>query len=317
MSQTAVIPHASMGRRLLAYLMERFPLHINVPVAFFGFYGYYFLVQLLHGATTLAVTPASLAGAVTLTAFGMLLRIFDEFKDLANDARFFPDRPVPAGRVLLGDLKLLGWGLVVLMLGLNLRQGLAPVAFLGLMGFALLTYKYFFVPELHARSLPLTLATHSPLTALSLLYTLAVFLDDQHLGWSQAPGLALWGIPMFWLLVIAWETSRKIRVPEEEDGYQTYSAVFGARGAAVLPVICLGVSFALAQFFAAQLGWSWVLRGGLILCFLYALGGFVRWWWRPTPAHAKLLPFVELYSLAFNVGLMVEFGVRLGLHWRP
>lgn len=315
MSQTTAAVSAGLGKRLWDYLMERFPLHVNVPVAFFGFFGYYFLLQQLLGLHPLTITPRSLIGAVTLTSFGMLMRVLDEFKDLDSDRLYFPDRPVPAGRVELRDLKLLGWGLVALMVVLNVSGGLAPWAFLLLMAYAGLTYKYFFVPELHLRSLPLTLATHSPLTAFSLLYVLALGLDDFHVALSAVPAAAWWGIPMFWLLVIGWETSRKIRVPEQEDGYSTYSKVYGPRGAAVLPMACLTVSFALSQWFAFMLGWSWAFRGLLALAFVYAMFGFIRWLMHQTSQNAKLLPFVEAYTLFFNVGLFVEFGLRLGFHW--
>jgi 4-hydroxybenzoate polyprenyltransferase len=316
MSQSAMPMPRGFGRRIWDYLMERFPLHVNVPVAFFGFFSYYFLLQQLLGNHSLAITPHSVIGAVTLTSFGMLMRVFDEFKDLESDRLYFPDRPVPAGRVQLRDLKILGWILAGSMVLLNARMGFALGAFALLMAYALLTYKYFFLPELHARSLPLTLATHSPLTALSMLYALAVCLDDFRLPLSAAPPAAWLGIPMFWLLVIAWETSRKIRVPAMEDGYSTYSKVFGPRGAAVLPMACLTVSFAIAQSFAFDLGWSFALRGTLALAFVYAMGGFVRWLLKQTPAHAKLLPFVEGYSLLFNLALFLEFGIRLGFYWR-
>lgn len=315
MTQTTAAVSHGFGKRLWDYLIERFPLHVSVPVSFFGFFGFYFLLQQLLGLEPLAITPRSLMGAVTLTAFSLLMRVLDEFKDLDSDRLYFPDRPVPAGRIELRDLKRLGWGLLALMVALNLGGGVALWAFLLLMAYAGLTYKYFFVPELHLRSLPLTLATHAPLTAFSLLYVLAVGMDDFHLSFSAIPAAAWWGIPMFWLLVICWETSRKIRVPEQEDGYSTYSKVYGPRGAAVLPMMGLTTSFALFQWFALTLSWSWALRGLLALAFVYAMFGFVRWLMNQTPQNAKLLPFIEAYLLLFNVGLLVEFGFRLGFHW--
>lgn len=312
-SQT--VPVMPFGQRIWIYLQEMYPPHINIPVSFLGFYGYYFLLQLLVGQPSLAITLHSVMGAVVLSAFSLQMRVFDEFKDIETDNALFPNRPVPSGRVKLSDVKALGWMMVSLMFLLNLRPGYGLLFFLVLFVYLLLTFKYFFLPELHLKSLPFNLLTHNPITAVSYLYVLGVFLDDFHLALHDVPAIAWLGIPMFWMIVFCWETSRKIRVPEEETAYATYSKCFGPRGAALLPMAGLTLSFALVQWFAFTLSWSWLLRMVLGLAFLYSMGGFVRWLWKQTPEHSKLRPFVEAYSLVLFVALMVEFGVRYGFHW--
>ncbi|HEY9766788.1 MAG TPA: UbiA family prenyltransferase [Chroococcales cyanobacterium] len=306
---------SSLGRRLGIYLVEMFPLHVNVPISFFSFFGYYFLLQLLVGHHPLSMTLRSLMGALTLTAFSLLLRVFDEFKDLESDRVLFPDRPLPSGRVLTGDLKILGWGLVLLMVLLNLRLGSTPIAFSLLFLYGLLSFKYFFLPELHLRSLPLTLATHNPLAVATHLYVLAVFLDDFHLSAKTLPPAAWVAIPMFWLIVLAWETSRKIRTPEQENDYVTYSRLFGPRGAALIPMTGLTISFVLVQGFAFFLNWSIPLRAVLGLAFAVAMFGFFRWQWKQTPRNSRLRPFVEAYAMILYLTLFVEFACRYGVYW--
>ena len=315
MNRQAIPVKSSLGSRLGIYLVEMFPLHVNVPVSFFSFFGYYLLLQILVGRNPLAMTTRSLMGALTVTAFSLLFRVFDEFKDLESDKALFPGRPLPSGRVLTKDLKILGWGLVLLMVLLNLRFGFTPIALAFLLVYGLLTFKYFFLPELHLRSLPLTLATHNPLVVATHLYVLAVFLDDFHLSAGTLPLGAWIAIPMFWMIMLSWETCRKIRTPEEENDYVTYSRLFGPRGAALIPMTGLTISFALAQGFAFFLNWSIPLRAVLGVAFAATMFGFLRWQWKQTPRNSKLRPFVETYAMILYLALLVEFACRYGVFW--
>lgn len=306
---------AGFGGRLWIYLVEMYPLHINLPVSFLGFFGYYFLLQLLVGHHPLSITLNSVLGALTLSAFALLMRVFDEFKDIESDRVLFPERPVPSGRVLMRDIEILGYFLVALMILLNLRWGLTPIAFLLLLAYGFLMLKYFFLPELHHRSLPFTLATHNPVVVVSHLYILAIFLDDFHLSHGSIPPAAWLGIVMFWFVVLAWETSRKIRTPEQENAYITYSRLFGPRGATILPITALTISFLLAQWFAFTLGWSIPFRAVLSVGFLIASAGFVRWLMAQTPRNSKLKPFIEIYALLLFLSLIVEFVCSYGFRW--
>lgn len=300
-------------RRLWTYIVEMYPLHINVPYSFLSFFGFYFLLQAAYGGETLKLTIHSLLGTLTLACFTLLLRIFDEFKDYEHDVKLFPHRPLPSGRVLPGDLKALGWTLAVLMVLMNVFQGQAIVGFGLLMAYGLLTFKYFFLPDLHRGSLLLTLITHNPLALFTHIYIFSVY--SMEYG-QPADWRAVWlGIAMFWLLVFAWETSRKIRAKEEEDDYVTYSQIFGTRRSALVPMAGLTASFYLSWHFTRSLDLPIWFIGIMGVAFAYTLFGFVRWLLVQNPKTSKLKPFVENYSLVLYLAILAALISRYGLVW--
>ncbi|MBI6547023.1 MAG: UbiA family prenyltransferase [Cyanobacteria bacterium NC_groundwater_1444_Ag_S-0.65um_54_12] len=300
-------------QRLWTYLREMFPLQVNVPAALLGFFVFYFLLQVIYDIRPLHITPQSLTGALTLLAFSLLTRIFDEFKDLESDRLLFPQRPLPAGRVLPRDLQALGWFLAGMMVTLNLFSGKAFIGLSILLGYGLLTYKYFFLPELHRKSLLLTVATHNPLVFVSHLYILSVFLADYRQSFWAVPPAVWLAILLFWLPVLSWEFSRKIRDKSEETAYVTYSQIFGPRLAGMLPVFCLTLATLLAWWFANQLAWSVYFRLALLFAYGFAMFGFGRWQWKQSPRTSYLKPFTEKFALLLYLSFLVELIARYGL----
>ncbi len=317
MSTTNAPTHSptTFGSRLWTYLVEMYPLHVNVPYSFMSFFGYYMLLQALYGAKPLSYSWHSILGAFTLAAFTLLMRVFDEFKDYEHDCQLFPHRPLPSGRVLTSDLKILGWSLVAFMTVLNLVMGKGLIGYLILMAYALLMFKYFFLPDLHRKNLVLTLFTHNPIVFFTHLYVLSVFMEVQGLGLSDLRPGVWYGLAMFWLLVFSWETSRKIRAKEEEDAYITYSQIFGPRAAALVPMAGVTVSALLALAFAKQLGLSlpFVVAAGA--GYVYAMFGFGRWLAVQSPKNSKLRPFVEAFTLVLYLAVILDLSLRLGGQW--
>lgn len=311
-TQTPSIP-TSFGSRVWTYIVEMYPLHVNVPYSFLSFYGFYLILQAIYGLQPLTITWQSGLGALTMVAFTLLLRIFDEFKDYEHDCKLFPHRPLPSGRVLKSDLKALGWGLVAAMIGFNLFLGKGLIGFAALMAFGFLMLKYFFLPDLHRKSLLLTLATHNPIVLFTHLYVLSVFMEAHGV---EAIRPAAWAaIAMFWLLVFSWETCRKIRAKEEEDDYVTYSQIFGTRRSALVPMAGVTASAALLAFFGSTLGLSSPFLGVMALAYGYSMFGFVRWLVVQNAKTSKLKPFVESYTLVLYVALAVELVRRFGVAW--
>ncbi len=304
-----------MIKRLWGYAVEMYPLHVNVPYSFMLFFGYYLLLQAIYAVKPLEITKAGLLGAVTLACFTLLLRVFDEFKDYEHDVKLFPHRPLPSGRVTKADLQVLGWTLVAVMTALNVYLGgKALIGYGILMAFGFLMLKFFFLPDLHRQSLLLTLATHNPVALFTHLYVFAVFLQEHPV--DRFPPGAWLGILMFWGLIFAWETGRKIRSPEEEDEYVTYSQIFGTKRAPLVPAAALTLSFGIAVWFAWTLQLSPILPVVLALAWTYAMTGLSRFVKAPSPATSKLRPYVETASLvlyvAFLVALPVAFGIQVG-----
>ncbi len=306
---------STLASRLWAYVVEMYPLHVNVPYSFMLFFGYYLLLQAVYGFKPLLITHQSILGAFTLAGFTLLLRVFDEFKDYEHDVKLFPSRPLPSGRVTKGDLKVLGWTLVVLMTALNLTLGKGFVGYLVLMAFGFLMLKFFFLPDLHRKSLLFTLCTHNPVAFFTHVYVFSVFLQDHRLSLESIPAGAWLGIAMFWGLIFSWETGRKIRSPEEEDDYVTYSRIFGTRRAPLVPMAGLTASFGIGIWFALTLGLSPWLIGVLVAAWAYSMSGFARFLAAPGPRTSKLRPYVEASSLVMYVAFLVAIPAKFGAVW--
>ncbi len=101
-------------------------------------------------------------GTFTYALMILYYRISDEFKDADTDQKFFPERPVPSGRVSLADLQILRTVVTFLCLGLAflVPQSLNP--FIAYWLFAWLMGKWFFLPKLIGENRLLAFVTHAP-----------------------------------------------------------------------------------------------------------------------------------------------------------
>jgi 4-hydroxybenzoate polyprenyltransferase len=109
--------------------------------------GNMFLFQAFLNQHPLILTPDILPGVTTLVLMFLYYRIQDEFKDQETDRRFFPNRPVPSGRVRLQDLKILMWISIALMVAINIFWGAALGMFFVFLGFSVLMHFWFFMKK--------------------------------------------------------------------------------------------------------------------------------------------------------------------------
>jgi 4-hydroxybenzoate polyprenyltransferase len=235
--------------RWVVYQRERFPLagHAPLVAAFSG--SAVSFSALLRDADP---APHSLAVAfATSLLFFLQLRIADEFKDAAEDARYRPYRPVPRGLVTLGELRVVGIAAIVLQAGLalslmpSLLLLLAPIwIYLGLM-----QHEFFAGRWLRAHPVAY-MTTHMAIVPLVDCYATAC---DWWVAGRHHPPVAL-----TWFLLVSLcngfviELGRKIRAPiDEERGVQTYSVLWGTAGAASVWLATLVVA-AVCAFVAAR-----------------------------------------------------------------
>ncbi len=216
----------------------------------------------------------------------------------------YRDRVLVTGAVRIEDIKLLRWIVTVALVALNIWPPVTygTLAFWILFGSGWLSFHWFFWP-LVSRHILLAFATHNPIALLVGAYVVALFADTfgPHLVDGRA-ALVLLGL---WLPMAAWETSRKIRPPEDETTYQTYSLVLGWKVAALLPaVFSIGSASVLAVV---------GMQAGLAPAFFVAIGGAcAALVWRcllfrsaPSRRHAALKPWAMIYATVANVGLVV------------
>ena len=264
------------------------------------------LVQRAHGlppkyslATVMVIACAQLMGAA--------IRARDEIKDFDSDSRFYPDRPLVAGRISERELVLLERALIAAMLILNLLWPLAPGYMAVVVIYLILMAKWFFMPKLISGNRLLALATHSPVNLLLNIYTMA-FLTRYH-------GLGAWGgkelFIAAWMLmpVYAIEFARKTFAPQQErEGLESYSSIMGTRPAAAIG-FALGAGH--CALLAALSGWLGIPAYAAIGAALAAAGfaiAFVRFMRRPETGNLDMTIWSIRYRLAV-CGLLALSGL--------
>ncbi len=273
-----------------------FPLWLHPPSAILLVFGFDALLRLASGKTPVRLTADLAVPIVTFFSSMLLARIFDELKDLESDRVEFPDRPLPSGRVHLSDLRFLAAVCIIVSLALNFHRGQAALAYLAFLVFLLLSSRWFFAKSLVSRNLLLVFLTHQPLVPLLFLYL--YFVEVGRLGLAASPETAGLLIGCYWPLLFSWEVARKIRAPESETDYRSYSLVLGPRGAATL----LGIVLLLPLVFLALLTPlpAWLLPAAAASA-LVPLAAVIRYAVNPAKKTATLRLPVELNLLLFQL----------------
>ena len=304
---------ASRGQvaRLVLYLGQMFPLQQMVPYAAFHFFAIWLPLQALAGFPSVRITWTAMRGVTTVLLFLLLMRLYDELKDAATDLALgrsgdplYRDRVLVTGAVRIEDITLLRWVVTAAVVVLNVGPGVtsATLAFGVLFGVSWLSFHWFFWPAV-SRHLLLAFVTHNPISLLLDAYVVALFADT--FGADRVDGRAVLLLFGLWLPMAAWETSRKVRAPEDETSYSTYSRVLGWKTAALLPaVFSIGSASALV-IVGRQAG-----LGPTFSVVIAAACAVVIWrcaLFRAAPSrrHADLKPWAMLYATVANVGLVV------------
>ena len=297
------MPGAPFWRRFLIYQRERFPiLGHGLLVAAFSFSAIAY-ARICRGAEGF-IDPVYFGVGVFMTiSLFLLVRIFDEFKDADDDARYRPELPVPRGLVSLRELFWLGAAVVVVQLGVNLYFFPKMLWFYaGIMLYLSLMGKEFFVAE-WLKAHPFWYVT-SHMFIIPLIDLYASGLD-----WWLADVAAPVGLGFFFLVSylngIVLEVGRKMKAPEAEaEGVQTYTSMLGTRRAAALWMGILTLTFGAAIAAAWYAGYAQAmlltLGGVWVLCLSPAL----LFWRQPQARAAKQIEYASaLWTIAMYICL--------------
>jgi 4-hydroxybenzoate polyprenyltransferase len=222
----------------------------------------------------------------------LMLRLADELKDVEVDRALFPWRPLPSGRVRQHDIRL--------ALAVTAASFVLPHAWSGGLGSALAALGWaaamscwFFVPHLLRPRLLATLLTHQPVVPLLLLHLL---------GTASPTAATALVVAVFWSSLLAWELARKVRAPEEENAYVTYSRLFGARGACGLVLLVQLAGLAAGLALAATTAVSFrlpALQALATVALAFPIGRFLA---RQDARAARLRPWAEAATLLTSLG---------------
>lgn len=294
----------NFAARFLEYQSERFPLlqhGLLITVFTFSAVSY---SRVCRGADGFISWDEFVLGALTAILFFLLLRLFDEFKDAEEDAKYRPYRPVPRGLVTLPELRTLGIVLTVVLAGANalIMPQMLPAIALVLLYMGLMA-KEFFVRDWLKRHPLIYMASHMVVMPLIDFYTTG--LDWLNNGAAPPSGLEFFLIVTF-LNGIVIEVGRKIRAAEdEEDGVETYSALYGPRRASWswigLLILTWGSALLAADYAGYGIVGTAVLTGILLLCGIPAVL-FVR---SGSSRHAKL---IETAAGVWTIGMYLTLG---------
>jgi hypothetical protein len=292
-----------MTNRWWIYQRERFPLITYAGLALVLSYSVTGFSALARGATTPPAAATFIPATLGVFLFFVLMRIADEFKDHADDARYRPYRAVPRGLVKLWELGCVAVcaALAQLLLASLLGAGMVLVL-LTAWGYLSLMTAEFFVPR-WLKAHPLTyLVSHMPMVGFITLYASAH--DWLPVAATPSTGLA-WLLMTSVLLGTVLEIARKIRAPlDEEHGVDTYTAVWG-RGRAVAAwfvacVLAMASACAAASFIEFGAGLAAGL-GVLVIVALLTARSFLR---QPVRRGARRLEAVSgIFTLAAYAGL--------------
>lgn len=232
----------SVFSRLWIYQSERFPLVKTAPLLA-AFSAASISVSALLAGRSLPHWSAFLVGFIIAMALFFQMRVCDEYKDLADDQKFRPTRPIPRG-------------LVSLRLIITLGVASLPIAVLA---------AWMWEPAL----LLLLALTWVWLAAMTAEFGVPVWLKSRpvlylvsHMAIMPLIDLLLTGIewvpagrpdPQLWLFLAlsfvngcVLEIGRKLWAPENEIiGVETYSGLWGAQRATWIWLTCAAVSFGL------------------------------------------------------------------------
>ena len=295
---------SSLGKRLFIYQKERFPLlgH-GLLVASFSFSAIAYS-RICRGVSGFVAPATFLMGIITTISLFLLVRIFDEFKDADDDARYRKELPVPRGLVKLGELKIIGWIIVALQVTLNLV--FFPkmlLIYLVIMVYLLLMSKEFFVAEWLKRHQFWYVVSHMFIIPLIDIYASGL---DWLLSGVSAPKGLLFFFAVSYMNGIVLEVGRKIRNPErEQEGVLTYSAMLGRPKALQLWILVVAITLGLSIAAAAFAGYG--TTGFVVLGVLFVLTIIpaLLFWSKPTKALSK---GIEMMSVIWTIAMYLTLG---------
>ncbi len=302
----AVLEKGFMNR-MYVYLEEMYPFPARLLSSSLISSSFLYLQSKINQMSFNIFSQENVLGTICIFLFMLILRLMDELKDVDIDRQLFRERPLPSGRVLEKDITVSLLVCISVIVLLHLSNLYLIISALIVLGYSGLMFKYFFIPDILRKNLLLNLATHNPVIPVMLIHLLVIFSVRHQLDLSTINvSLSLLLVLVYWLLFFAWEISRKIRAPKDENAYVTYSKIFGRKGA---------VGIAVGAQYMAISGYIYILSIIDISPFIIvlALAGFImltvayfRFLVKPSTKSSRLKPYVEGYILLFCLSSLLE-----------
>ncbi len=229
---------ASLIERLWIYQSERFPVFKTALLLAVFSTASISVSAHLGGRELPAISTLISIWIVTFIIF-FQMRACDEWKDLEDDRKYRPKRPIPSGLItlrLVVAMALTGALIAIVLAISNNSLLLLPLAVVWLwLGF--MTFEFFAPDWLKARPLVYLVSHMMIMPLIDLFITAAEWIP--HDGYPPA-GLWLF-LALSFVNGCILEIGRKVWAPESElDGVETYSALWGpTRAAWIWAAMCM------------------------------------------------------------------------------
>lgn len=232
-------------KRLLIYQKERFPFVAHgLMIAAFTFSAASYSM-ICRGREGFISVSDFLIGVFATFSLFFLVRIFDEFKDKEDDARFRAYLPVPRGLISLRELKIMGWVLAIIqVLVIAILQTKMILLYSLVLAYLLLMRVEFFIPKWLKSHQIAYITSHMFIIPLIDLYA-------SGLDWLIGNSEPHWGLAWFFAVSycngLVLEFGRKLRTPEDEEpGVISYTGLYGTKGGVVIWIALLTLTMILA-----------------------------------------------------------------------
>ena len=294
----------NLFRRLWIYQKERFPLLINaVAVTTFTFSAISYS-RICRDAEGFVSWQTYLIGCFATFTLFLLVRIFDEFKDKEDDAKYRSYLPVPRGLIKLNELRNLGI-LIFIIQVVSIAYFQLPMLYLYLIviGYLCLMGVEFFIPKWLKKHHLIYITSHMIIIPLLDIYSSGLdwLLDNDR---PHAGLLFFFGVSYMNGLIV--EFGRKFKAPiDEEVGVISYTGLWGIQKAVIIWMASILVALVIATFAAYYAGFGLplfiVLSALAVICII---PGFL-FLKSPSKKTAKL---TEAASGIWTVGMYLSLG---------
>ncbi len=290
--------------RMYKYQGERFPiLGHGVLIAAFSFSAIAYS-RICRGAEGFVDWSTYFVGIFTTVSLFLLVRIFDEFKDAEDDAKYRKELPVPRGLVTLRELMWVGIVVAILQIIVNLYFFPKMLLIYGIIiAYLLLMGKEFFIAEWLKKHQFWYITSHIFIIPLVDIYASGL---DWLLEGVAAPAGLMFFFAVSYMNGIVLEIGRKIRTPEQEsEGVLTYTSMLGTAKAVQLWIVVLFATLCLSWTAAHYAGYGitgWIaLSIAFVICALPAFL-FLK---NQTP---KLAKGIEITSALWTLLMYLTLG---------
>lgn len=293
----------SLFSRMLTYQKERFPLAVYVVIiSVFSFSAISYSL-LCRGVNNFIPLESFILCVTNALILFFLLRISDEFKDKEDDAQFRSYLPVPRGLVSLGELRWIGF--TVVLIQLSLTSYIEPrILWLLLIVYAymFLMYHEFFAKRWLKKNQFWYVVSH-----MMIIPLVDVFASG--FDWFLAHKPASIGLLLFFgvsfLNGLTLEIGRKIKSPEKEEiGVLSYTFQLGTYRAVYLWMVVIFSTFLGAIVACHFVGHSIYSYAVLSICLLASWVPAILFIKNPNIKRAKGIEYMSsLWTLTLYLTL--------------